>query len=78
VGMFTATAGTGSGIWLVNLFFPIDFRVVKQLVGKLVSSHFIVVGLFTASASTSSGVWFVNLFIFDLNFKLSSSLLVSL
>jgi hypothetical protein len=61
-----------------NIFLSFEFRVIKQLVGQLVSSHFIAVGMLTATTGTSSGICLAKIFFYYFNFELPNSLLVSL
>jgi hypothetical protein len=57
LGLLTAT--TGSGFFLVILFFPNEFRAIIQLECERMSSQLMALGLLTTIAGISSGFWLI-------------------
>jgi hypothetical protein len=61
LGFSTATAGTGSGIWLVKLFFSTSISIYHATTWS--ASELTIHSSFIATADTGSGIWLVNFFL---------------
>jgi hypothetical protein len=62
LGLFTATADTGSGFFLVNFFFSTVYLAINKLECEHVSSQLMAQGLLRATAGIGSCFVLVKLF----------------